>query len=103
MSRSGMGVSDCAFSGSFLEQWPERTFVRLHSSAGGNMKRGFPFVLFALVLFLSCTAAFAQVDAAEAQLNGSVRAQTGSVVVKAAVTLRQLDTNHIYRQTSNSE
>src|ERR1051326_639039 len=102
MSRSGMGVSDCAFSGSFLEQWPERTFVRLHSSAGGNMKRGFPFVLFALVLFLSCTAAFAQVDAAEAQLNGSVRDQTGSVVVKAAVTLRNVDTNHVYKTTSNS-
>ncbi|HEX3093675.1 MAG TPA: carboxypeptidase regulatory-like domain-containing protein, partial [Candidatus Angelobacter sp.] len=67
------------------------------------MKRGFPFVLFALVLFLSRIAAFAQVNAAEAQLNGSVRDQTGSVVVKAAVTLRNVDTNHIYRTTSNSE
>src|SRR6266404_197471 len=67
------------------------------------MKRGFPFVLFALVLFLSCTAAFGQVNAAEAQLNGSVRDQTGSVVVKAAVTLRNVDTNHIYKTTSNSE
>src|ERR1043166_7486758 len=67
------------------------------------MKRGFAFALFAFVLFLSCTAAFAQVNAAEAQLNGSVRDQTGSVVVKAAVTLRNVDTNHIYKTTSNSE
>jgi hypothetical protein len=67
------------------------------------MKRGFAFALFAFVLFLCCTAAFAQVNAADAQLNGSVRDQTGSVVVKAAVTLRNVDTNHIYKTTSNSE
>ena len=66
------------------------------------MKRGFAFVISALVLFLSCNAAHAQISAAEAQLNGSVRDQTGSMVVKAAVTLRNVDTNQIYKTTSNS-
>ena len=66
------------------------------------MKRGFAFVMFALVLFLSCNAAFAQISAADAQLNGSVRDQTGSMIAKAAVTLRNVDTNQIYKTTSNS-
>src|SRR6478609_9053044 len=66
------------------------------------MKRGSALVMFALVLFLSCNAAFAQVSAAEAQLNGSVRDQTGSMVVKASVTLRNVDTNQAYKTTSNS-
>ena len=58
--------------------------------------------MFALVLFLSCNAALAQVSSAEAQLNGSVRDQTGSLVVKAAITLRNVDTNQTYKTTSNS-
>src|SRR6476469_479294 len=66
------------------------------------MKRGFAFVFFSLFLFLSCTAAYAQVSAAEAQLNASVRDQTGGMVVKAAVTLRNVDTNQVYKTTSNS-
>ena len=57
------------------------------------MKRGFAFILFALVLFLSCNAAHAQISAAEAQLNGSVRDQTGGLIAKASVTLRNVDTN----------
>src|SRR5215467_7342685 len=104
MSRLGMWPTrSFASKRSFLCECSERTFVRPAPNAGGNMKRGFAFALFAFLLFLSCTAAFAQVNAAEAQLNGSVRDQTGSVVVKAAVTLRNVDTNHIYRTTSNSE
>ena len=66
------------------------------------MKRGFAFVMLALALFLSYDQAHAQISAAEAQLNGSVRDQTGSMVVKAAVTLRNVDTNQIYKTTSNS-
>jgi hypothetical protein len=66
------------------------------------MKRGFAFVLFALVLFLSCNAAHAQISAAEAQLNGSVRDQTGGLIAKASVTLRNVDTNQTYKTTSNN-
>src|SRR5262249_54767124 len=47
-------------------------------------------------------AALAQVSAAEAQLNGSVRDQTGGLVVKTAITLRNVDTNQAYKTTSNS-
>src|SRR5438270_14036573 len=66
------------------------------------MKRGFAFVMFALVLFLSCNAAYAQSSSADAQLNGSVRDQTGSVIAKAAVALRNVDTNQTYKTTSNN-
>lgn len=66
------------------------------------MKRGFALVMFTLVLFLPCNAAYAQSSAADAQLNGSVRDQTGSMVVKAAVTLRNVDTNQTYKTASNS-
>src|SRR5438270_7365074 len=66
------------------------------------MKRGFAFVMFTLVLFLSCNPASAQSSSAEAQLNGSVRDQTGSVVAKAAVALRNVDTNQTYKTTSNN-
>src|ERR1041385_3178912 len=66
------------------------------------MKRVFAFVMLALVLFLSRIAAYAQSSAADAQLNGSVRDQTGSMVVKAAVTLRNVDTNQLYKTASNS-
>ncbi|HEY2234710.1 MAG TPA: carboxypeptidase-like regulatory domain-containing protein, partial [Candidatus Angelobacter sp.] len=66
------------------------------------MKRGFAFVMFTLVLFLSCNSASAQSSSAEAQLNGSVRDQTGSVIAKAAVALRNVDTNQTYKTTSNN-
>ena len=59
-------------------------------------------VLLASALFLSSVAALSQVNATEAQLNGSVRDQTGSVIVNAAISLRNLDTNHVYTTTSNS-
>src|SRR5712671_4206873 len=102
MARSGMSAPDRTIPGFFRR--PVRTNVRKTPlfPAGGNMKRAFAFVMFALVLFLSCNAAYAQVSAAEAQLNGSVRDQTGSMVVKAAITLRNVDTNQTYKTTSNS-
>ena len=65
------------------------------------MKRVFTLVISAFVLFFSCNAAYAQSSAADAQLNGSVRDQTGSVIAKAAVTLRNVDTNQSYKTTSN--
>lgn len=58
------------------------------------------FVLSAACLLFCNHLAFAQVSTAEAQLNGSVRDQTGSVVVKAAVSLRNVDTNHVYKAAS---
>jgi hypothetical protein len=66
------------------------------------MKRCSAILVCALVLLLSANIALAQVSAAEAQLNGSVRDQTGSMVVKAAITLRNVDTNQAYKTTSNS-
>src|SRR5437899_6871986 len=70
--------------------------------AGGRMKRCSAILVCALVLLFSANAAFSQVSAAEAQLNGSVRDQTGSMVVKANITLRNVDTNQAYKTTSNS-
>ena len=58
--------------------------------------------LFALLFTTSSTGLWAQVTAAEAQLNGTVRDQTGSVIVKATVSLRNVDTNRVYTATSNA-
>src|ERR1051326_7539542 len=65
------------------------------------MKRNWAILLL-IVVVLSSPTVLAQVSAAEAQLNGSVRDQTGSVVVKASVSLRNIDTNQIYKTSSNS-
>src|SRR5262249_54964382 len=54
------------------------------------------------VLVFSPHTASTQVNAAEAQLNGSVRDQTGSVIVKAVVSLRNLATNQVYKASSNN-
>src|SRR5215813_342156 len=72
-----------------------------------NMKRallmGFTIVLLtAGVLMLFANAAFAQAVIAVAQLNGTVRDSSGSVVANAAVSLRNLDTNRTYMSTSDS-
>jgi len=58
-------------------------------------------LLLVFVLVLSCGAVFAQ-GASDAQLNGTVRDQTGGVIVKASVTLRNVDNNQVYKATSNS-
>jgi hypothetical protein len=58
-----------------------------------------------LLVFLLCVvplAASAQVSSADAQLNGTVRDPSGSVIVKATVSLRNVDTNHVYTATSSS-
>ena len=56
----------------------------------------------ALVALVGCaSSAFAQAGAAVAQLNGTVRDETGAVVVKASITLRELGTNRTYTATSN--
>ena len=43
----------------------------------------------------------AQVGASVAQLNGTVRDETGAIVAKAAVSLLEMDTNRTYSATSN--
>src|SRR5207247_9624892 len=47
-------------------------------------------------------AAFAQAVVAVAQLNGTVRDTSGSVVANAGVSLRNLDTNRTYMSTSDA-
>jgi outer membrane receptor protein involved in Fe transport len=47
--------------------------------------------------------AFSQVTAAQAQLNGTVKDQAGGVIVKATVTLKNVDTNHVYTTTTNGD
>src|SRR5882672_4762641 len=59
-------------------------------------------VLFAIVIIFSAGAhaLFAQVSSAGAQLSGTVTDATGAVVAKAALTLRDLDTNRTYTATA---
>ncbi|HET9363909.1 MAG TPA: carboxypeptidase regulatory-like domain-containing protein, partial [Candidatus Angelobacter sp.] len=66
------------------------------------MKRHWAFVMLALVLFLSHRSVLAQANTGDAQLNGSVRDQTGSMIVKASVSLRNVATNQVYKATSNN-
>jgi Carboxypeptidase regulatory-like domain/TonB dependent receptor-like, beta-barrel len=53
-----------------------------------------------ICLFSFSFSVVAQVSTTEAQLNGSVRDQSGSVIAKAAVSLRNVDTDHIYKAVS---
>ncbi len=66
------------------------------------MKRHWALVMLALVLLLSHRAALAQANTGDAQLNGSIRDQTGSVIVKAAVSLRNVANNQVYKASSNN-
>ena len=59
-------------------------------------------VLLIIVLMLSANSAFAQAVIAVAQLNGTVRDTSGSVVANASVSLRNLDTNRTYTSTSDA-
>ncbi|PYS33233.1 MAG: hypothetical protein DMG14_32315, partial [Acidobacteria bacterium] len=54
------------------------------------------------VLMLFANSAFAQAVTAVAQLNGTVRDTTGSVVANATVSLRNLDNNRTYTSTSDA-
>ena len=58
------------------------------------------FALAILLMFAS--QCLAQVTTAQAQLNGAVRDQSGDVVVRASIGLRNLDTNQTYTTTSNA-
>src|SRR5262245_3678134 len=54
------------------------------------------------VLMLSSNSVFAQAVIAVAQLNGTVRDTTGSVVANATLSLRNLDTNRTYTSSSDA-
>src|SRR5690348_7288165 len=61
--------------------------------------------IFAALLLLatsSALSAFSQVSISQAQLNGTVRDQTGGLVGKAQIILRDVDTNHVYNTASNT-
>ena len=59
-------------------------------------------VLAAGALTLFASSAFGQAVIAVAQLNGTVRDTSGSVVANASVSLRNLDTNRTYTSTSDA-
>src|SRR6266508_45239 len=72
-----------------------------------NMKRVLLAILTIVLLttgfrMLFANFAFAQAVIAVAQLNGTVRDTTGSVVANASVRLRNLDTNRTYMSTSDA-
>ncbi len=52
-----------------------------------------------LALLVPCS--FAQVSATVAQLNGTVRDESGGVVARASISLREMDTNRSYTAASN--
>src|SRR6266480_7788103 len=53
-------------------------------------------------VLMFANSAFAQAVIAVAQLNGTVRDTSGSVVANASVSLRSLDTNRTYMSTSDA-
>src|SRR5215471_2909271 len=66
-----------------------------------RLPRFIPFALvFSSLVFGSLVCA--QVSSSDAQLNGTVRDQTGRVVVNSDITLRNVDTNHTYKATSSA-
>jgi len=61
-------------------------------------------VSIAALLFLgSSVSAYSQATTAQAQLNGTVRDQSGGAVAKATINLREVDTNSTYSTTSNND
>ncbi len=68
------------------------------------MKSRLGIVFLSSLLVLLCFAhpGRAQVTA-QAQLNGSIHDQSGGVVAKATVTLRDVNTNHVYTGTSDQD
>ena len=101
MARSGMGDTKLVLNSCFF-RLRVRTNVRHPLSRWRKYETWFRVCHVGSRSFSLLNAAHAQISAAEAQLNGSVRDQTGSLVVKAAVTLRNVDTNQTYKTTSNS-
>ncbi len=59
-------------------------------------------VLLTIVLMMFASSAFAQAVIAVAQLNGTVRDSSGSVVANVSISLRNLDTNRTYTSSSDA-
>jgi hypothetical protein len=59
-------------------------------------------LFFALLLLSSSLTVTAQISTAEAQLNGSVHDQTGGMIARATLSLRNVDTNQVYKAFSGS-
>src|SRR5262249_52067264 len=56
----------------------------------------------AIAIFFGCAnSAYSQAGAGLAQLSGTVRDESGDVVAKASVNLREMDTNRSYTAASN--
>jgi len=66
-----------------------------------RVRSGLVVVVGILVLLGSSIPAFSQATTAQAQLNGVVRDQSGGAMVKASITLRDVDTNRVYTTLSN--
>ena len=65
-------------------------------------RRSWVLVIVAVLALVSLSApSFAQVGTTGAQLTGTVRDATGGAVVKATITLREMDTNRNYTAMSN--
>ena len=62
---------------------------------------GFLTVLGMVILGSLARPSFAQVGGSAAQLNGSVRDESGGSVAKATITLRETETNRTYTAVSN--
>src|SRR5437899_3534070 len=60
-------------------------------------------VLGVVILGTWAKPAFPQATTTQAQLNGVVHDQSGGAVAKAAITLREVDTNSTYTTTSNND
>lgn len=60
-------------------------------------------VLGVVILGTWAKPAFPQATAAEAQLNGVIRDQSGGAVANASITVRDVDTNSVYTTTSNAD
>src|SRR5215469_15969535 len=59
-------------------------------------------ILLTAGVLLAVNSAFGQAVITVAQLNGTVRDSTGSVVANASVSLRNVDTNRTYTSTSDT-
>jgi hypothetical protein len=66
------------------------------------MKSGGLWAVLAITIFFGCpNRAYSQASVSLAQLNGSVRDEGGGVIAKAAITLREVDTNLVYTAATN--
>ncbi|MFZ0636728.1 MAG: TonB-dependent receptor [Candidatus Acidiferrales bacterium] len=66
-----------------------------------NARSGLRAILSVAILVVCSNFAFAQVGAISAQLNGTVKDESGGTVARASISLREMDTNRVYTTLSN--